>query len=61
MNLRKADLPKAAARFLTEVGKRSPLWDRIPEDALFAFVGRFHLESMAATLGGFLTEPDRRK
>lgn len=61
VSVRQADLPKAASRFLTEAGKRSPLWDRIPEDALFAFVGRFHLESMAATFGGFLTGPDRTK
>jgi hypothetical protein len=61
VNARKAELPKSAAQFFTEAGKRSPLWDRIPDDALFAFAGRFHLESMAATFGAFLTEPDRKK
>ena len=61
LNVRTAELPKAAARFLAEAGKRSPLWDRIPEDALFAVAGRVHVESLAAALGGFLTEPDRKK
>lgn len=61
VNVRRTDLPAAAATFLAEAGKRSPLWDRIPEDPLFAAVGRIHLESLAATLGGFLIEPDRKK
>jgi hypothetical protein len=61
VNVRKADLPKPAARFFAEAGKRSPLWDRIPDDALFAFAGRVDLESMTAMLGAFLTEPDRKK
>jgi hypothetical protein len=61
MNVRKAELPKAATRFLSEAGKRSPLWDRIPDDALFAIAGRLHLESLVAMLGGFLAEPDRKK
>jgi hypothetical protein len=60
-NVRKAELPRAAARFLTEAGKRSPLWDRIPDDALFAAAGRIHAESFAAMLGTFLTDPDRKK
>src|SRR5262249_38363732 len=61
VNVRTADLPKSAARFFTEAGKRSPLWDRIPEDALFVFVGRVHLESMATTLGAFLNDSDQKK
>jgi hypothetical protein len=61
MNVRKAEIPKAAARFLTEAAKRSPLWDRMPEDALFAVCGRVHLESLAGMLGAFLAEPDRKK
>jgi len=59
MNVRKERLPKAAAQYFSEAGKRSPLWDRIPDDALFACVGRVHVESMAAMLGGFLTDPNR--
>jgi len=61
LNVRKEVLPKAAARFFTEAGKKSPLWSRIPDDALFAFVGRVHFESLIATIGTFLTEPDRAK
>ncbi|HKB03497.1 MAG TPA: hypothetical protein VKD90_14840 [Gemmataceae bacterium] len=61
VHARKADLPGPARRFFAEAGKRSPLWDRVPEDALFALVGRFHAESMTAMLGSFLTEQDRRK
>ena len=36
LNVRKARLPKSAAQFFAEAGKKSPLWARIPEDALFA-------------------------
>jgi hypothetical protein len=61
LNVRKADLPAPAARLFTEAVKRSPLWDRIPDDALFAVAGRIHFESLAATLGGFLLEEDRKK
>ena len=61
LNVRKAELPKSAARFFAEAGKRSPLWDRIPDDALFAAAGRFHVESMATMLGTFLTDPDRKR
>jgi hypothetical protein len=61
LNVRRADLPAPAARFFAEAGKRSPLWDRIPDDALLAVAGRVHLESLAATLGGFLLEEDRKK
>jgi hypothetical protein len=61
LNVRKAELPAAAAKFFTEAGKRSPLWDRIPDDALFAVAGRIHVESLAAMLRDFLAEPDRAK
>jgi hypothetical protein len=61
LNVRKTDLPKAAAKFFTEAGKRSPLWDRVPDDALFAAVGRFDLEALAGMLSGFLSEQDRSK
>jgi hypothetical protein len=61
LNVRKQDLPPAAARFFTEAGKRSPLWDRVPEDALFAAVGRFHVESMIETFAAFLSEDDRKQ
>ncbi|HEX3147910.1 MAG TPA: hypothetical protein VHR66_07485 [Gemmataceae bacterium] len=60
-NVRKAELPKAAAQFFTEAGKCSAIWDRIPDDALFAVAGRIHAESFAAMLGTFLTDPDRKK
>lgn len=61
VNVRKAELPPAAARFLTEAGRRSPLWDRIPEDTLVAVAGRADLAALPATLGAFLAEPDRKK
>ena len=61
LNVRKADLPKAAAKFFSEAGKRSPLWDRVPEDALFAAVGRIHPESLSSMLSAFLTEQDRSR
>jgi hypothetical protein len=61
VHARQADLPGPVRRFFAEAGKRSPLWDRVPDDALFALVGRFHAESMTAMLGSFLTEPDRQK
>jgi len=61
LNVRKETMPKAAARFFTEAGKKSPLWSRIPDDALFAFVGRAHLESLVGIIGSFLTERDRTK
>jgi hypothetical protein len=59
VSVKSADLSGDAARLFSEAGKRSPLWSRIPDDALFAVVGRIHLESLAATLGRFLTGPDR--
>jgi hypothetical protein len=58
---RTADLPTSARTFFAEAGKRSPLWDRIPDDALFAAVGRVHIESMAAMFARFLADPDRKK
>jgi hypothetical protein len=61
VNARKKDLPKAANKFFTEASKRSPLWDRVPDDALFAMVGRVDVESLAAMLGAFLTDEDRAK
>jgi hypothetical protein len=61
VNVRRAALPKAAQTFLAEAGKRSPLWDRIPDDALFAVAGRLHVESTAGMLARFLTDPDRKK
>ena len=50
LNVRKAELPKSATQFFAEAGKKSALWDRIPEDALFACVGRMHLEAMTGML-----------
>jgi hypothetical protein len=61
VNVRKTDLPDAAAKFFTEAGKRSPLWDRVPEDAMIAVVGRIHPESLAATFGPFLADEDRSR
>lgn len=61
LNVRKNDLPPAAARFFTVASKRSPLWDCVPEDALFAAVGRIDPESLGIMLGAFLTEQDRSK
>jgi hypothetical protein len=61
VNVRKDDLPPAARKFYAEAGKRSPLWDRVPANALFALVVRAHPESMAGMLGAFLTEDDRKK
>jgi hypothetical protein len=61
VHVRKDDLPAPARRFFAEAGKRSPLWDRVPDDALFALVGRFHVESLVGMLGNFLTQTDRQK
>lgn len=61
VHVRKSDLPKVAVAFFSEASKRSPLWDRVPEDALFAAVGRIHLESFASLLSTFLTDQDRIK
>jgi hypothetical protein len=61
INVRKQDLPKEAAAFLTAAAKRSPLWDRIPADALIAAAGRFPPEATAAMLGSFLMPEDRQK
>jgi len=61
VNVRQGDLPPEGRKFFAEAGKRSPLWGRVPDDALFALVGRVHLESMAGMLGAFLTDQDRRK
>ena len=35
--------------------------DRVPDDAMFAVVGRLHVESMATMLGSFLADADRAK
>ena len=61
INVRMQALPAAAVKHFAEAGKMSPLWSRIPDDALFAFVGRVHLESLTAMLGALLTQPDRAK
>lgn len=61
LNARPVDLPAAAAKFLSEARGRSPLWDRIPDDALFAVAGRIPVESLAAMAGAFLTEADRQR
>jgi hypothetical protein len=61
INVRKADMPPAAAKFFTEAGKRSPLWERIPDDALIAVAGRIHVESLTTMLGPFLSEQDRAR
>jgi hypothetical protein len=61
INARTGDMPKAAKKFFTEASKRSPLWDRVPDDALFAAVGRIDVESLVAMLGEFLTQDDRSK
>lgn len=61
VNVRKAELPKAAAKFLTEAGKRSPLWDKVPDNALIAAVGRIDPESFAAMFGPFLANDDRAR
>jgi hypothetical protein len=61
VNVRQADLPPDGRKFFAEAGKRSPLWGCVPNDALFALIGRVHPESMAGMLGAFLTDQDRRK
>lgn len=61
VHVRKSDLPRPAITFFSEASKRSPLWDRVPEEALFAAVGRVHLESFVSLLSTFLTEDDRLK
>lgn len=61
LNVRKKDMPKAAQTFFSEAAKRSPLWDKIPDDALFAAVGRLHPESMFEMMSAFMTREDHKK
>ena len=61
LSVRPASLPKSAAMFFGEAGKRSPLWSAIPDDALFALVSRFHAESFADSMQEFLPVADRKK
>jgi hypothetical protein len=61
LNVRREELPKAATELFFHAAKRSPLWNQIPDDALFAAVGRLHPESLVAVLGAFLTDVDRKK
>jgi hypothetical protein len=61
LNVRTADLSPAAARFFAEAQKLSPLWSKIPDDALFAAVGRVHAESLVALISTVLTGQDRVK
>jgi hypothetical protein len=61
VHVRKDELPAPARRFFAEAGRRSPLWDRVPDDALFALAGRVHLESATEMLGALLTEKDRQR
>jgi hypothetical protein len=61
INVRNTELPKAAATFFAEAGKRSPLWDRVPENAMIAAVGRIDPESFATMFAPFLADDDRAR
>lgn len=53
-------LSPAARRFLAEASKPSELWRRFPDNALFAFAGRFDASAFEEMLGEFLTPQTRR-
>lgn len=47
-------LPKAAQRFLAEASKPSGLWDKFPEETIFAFAGRFDVEAFTEMVRDFV-------
>jgi hypothetical protein len=53
------DLPPAAKRLFAGGAIRSDLWDRFPEDALFAWAGRLDLMAQMAVLSDFQTDEAR--
>src|SRR5262249_27111912 len=53
-------LSPRARRFLAEGSKPSELWQRFPDNALFACAGRFDVSAFEEVLGGFLTAQSRR-
>ncbi len=53
-------LPPGVRRFLTEAGKPSELWDRFPDDALFAVAGRADAPALLDALGEFLSAEERQ-
>ena len=60
LRVRKEQLPTAAQRFLAEASRPSPLWQVIPEDALFAVAGRFEAPAFLEVAEGFLNEQTRQ-
>jgi len=53
-------LPPAARRFFAEAAKPSDLWRQFPDNAMFAFAGRFDASAFEEMLGEFLTPATRR-
>jgi hypothetical protein len=53
-------LPPAARRFFAEAAKPSDLWRRFPDNALFAFAGRFDASAFEEMLGELLAPGTRR-
>jgi hypothetical protein len=51
--------PAGVRQFLAEMGKPSELWERFPDDALFAVAGRLDSAALIDALGAFLTPADR--
>jgi hypothetical protein len=61
LQVRTQALPAHAKTFFSEASKLSPLWKSVPDDAMFAAVGRFHLESFVGMFKMFLADDDRQK
>jgi hypothetical protein len=57
---RTEELPPAARRFLASAADPSEAWRRFPDNALFAFAGRFDASAFVDVLGEFLTPQTRR-
>ncbi len=59
LRARTDDLPPAARRLLAEASRPSDLWERFPDDALFAAAGRLDLAALLDGLTDFQTAEAR--
>jgi hypothetical protein len=59
LRARTESLPAAAKRFLIAAARPSELWDRFPDDALFALAGRLDAVALLEMLGDFQTKEAR--
>jgi hypothetical protein len=59
LRARPDDLPPAARRLFATAARASDLWQRFPDDALFAVAGRLDLAALLDVLGDFQT-PEAR-